>query len=264
MRSLSRLLPLMVLVCATIWAHAASAQITDVNSAINKAGRQRMLSQRMAKAFIQMALDVEHDKSKKILDGSIQLFEQQLGELRAFSPNPLVLETYIRLDQAWGDYKKLLQKKPSADEAQRVLEASETVLTLAHQGTVLLEKVSGKTQGRLVNVAGRQRMLSQRLAKFFQAMAYGVAPADAKTQMAQARDEFEKALTELSESPLNTPELKKQLDLGRQYWSFFADSLNVSGSKPPKSECSVVAVASERILEIMNDVTGLYEKLAAQ
>ena len=95
-------------------------------------------------------------------------------------------------------------------------------------------------------------------------MAYGVAPADAKTQMAQARDEFEKALTELSESPLNTPELKKQLDLGRQYWSFFADSLNVSGSKPPKSECSVVAVASERILEIMNDVTGLYEKLAAQ
>jgi len=31
----------------------ALAQISDLNSALNKAGRQRMLSQRMAKAYFQ-------------------------------------------------------------------------------------------------------------------------------------------------------------------------------------------------------------------
>ena len=42
------------------------------------------------------------------------------------------------------------------------------------QGTVQLEKYSGTTAGRLVNVAGRQRMLSQRMAKFHQAINWGV------------------------------------------------------------------------------------------
>ena len=52
-----------------IWTGAASAQIADINSAINKAGRQRMLSQRMAKAYFQVGQDIDADRSKKILDG---------------------------------------------------------------------------------------------------------------------------------------------------------------------------------------------------
>ena len=37
----------------------AMAQIADLNSAINKAGRQRMLSQRMAKAYFQIGQQVK-------------------------------------------------------------------------------------------------------------------------------------------------------------------------------------------------------------
>ena len=39
--------------------NVALAQISDLNSAINKAGRQRMLSQRMAKAYFQIGQQVE-------------------------------------------------------------------------------------------------------------------------------------------------------------------------------------------------------------
>jgi hypothetical protein len=35
---------------------AAQAQVTDLNDAINKAGRQRMLSQRMGKAWLALVL----------------------------------------------------------------------------------------------------------------------------------------------------------------------------------------------------------------
>ncbi|MCL4695793.1 MAG: type IV pili methyl-accepting chemotaxis transducer N-terminal domain-containing protein, partial [Burkholderiaceae bacterium] len=34
------------------WLAPASAQVRDINDAINKAGRQRMLSQRLAKAYV--------------------------------------------------------------------------------------------------------------------------------------------------------------------------------------------------------------------
>ena len=50
-------------------AGAAQAQISDINSAINKAGRERMLSQRMAKAWhFQLGLGVDVDRSKRVLD----------------------------------------------------------------------------------------------------------------------------------------------------------------------------------------------------
>ena len=45
--------------------NVALAQISDLNSAINKAGRQRMLSQRMAKAYFQIGQQIEVDRSKK-------------------------------------------------------------------------------------------------------------------------------------------------------------------------------------------------------
>ena len=55
-----------------VWAGAASAQIADINSAINKAGRQRMLSQRMAKAYFQLGQTVDVERSQRVLDSSIR------------------------------------------------------------------------------------------------------------------------------------------------------------------------------------------------
>ncbi|MGB8052876.1 MAG: type IV pili methyl-accepting chemotaxis transducer N-terminal domain-containing protein, partial [Azonexus sp.] len=119
----------------------ALAQITDLNSAINKAGRQRMLSQRMAKAYFQIGQQVEVDRSKKILDASVSLFDRQLVELKNFAPTPEIRENYLKLEKTWLAYKDLLVgATPSQDNGRKVLEISEQVLALAHQGTVQLEK----------------------------------------------------------------------------------------------------------------------------
>ena len=79
----------------------AAAQITDINAAVNKAGRERMLSQRMAKAYFQLGMQVDAERSRKILDNSIAVFDRQLVELKNYSPTAEIKDTYLKLEKAW-------------------------------------------------------------------------------------------------------------------------------------------------------------------
>ncbi len=250
-----------LLVCCALAATAAQAQITDINSAINKAGRERMLSQRMAKAYFQLGLGVDTDRSKKVLDASISLFDRQLVELKNFAPTPEIKDTYQKLETSWIAYKdSLVGAPPSVEGGKKVLALSEQVLALAQQGTVQLEKHSGTNAGRLVNVSGRQRMLSQRMAKFYQAIAWGAGDAASGAELEKARKEFTAALQELSSAPANNQPIKDGLELVKQQWFFFENALGQKGGDKKQLSTSV-ATTSERILEEMETVVGLYERL---
>jgi len=239
----------------------ALAQISDVNSAINKAGRQRMLSQRMAKAYFQIGQQVEVARSKKILDSSVSMFDRQLVELKNFAPTPEIKENYLKLEKSWLAYKDLLVgAEPSQENGRKVLEISEQVLALAHQGTLQFEKLSTGASGRLVNISGRQRMLSQRMAKFYQAIAWGVGNDKSPGELEKARKEFAAAHQELAAAPSNTQQIKESLDLVNQQWLCVENALNQKAGRG-KRPFAVVATHRERILEEMEIVVGLYEKL---
>lgn len=240
------------------------AQISDVNGAINKAGRQRMLSQRMAKAYFQIGQQVDSERSRKILDASVALFDRQLLELKNYAPTPAIKDTYLRLEQTWIAYKQaLMGAAPVQANGRRVLELSDQALALAQEGTQQLEKFSGTTAGHLVNLAGRQRMLSQRMAKLYQALAWNVADAASAASLDKARREFAEAQQELRGAPANTQQIVEALDLVKQQWFFFDNALS---QKPgvDKHPAAVVATTSERILEEMEGVVSLYEKLSVK
>ena len=52
----------------------AHAQVSDLGDAINKAGRQRMLSQRMGKAWLALVHGIETSNAQTVLDKSLALF----------------------------------------------------------------------------------------------------------------------------------------------------------------------------------------------
>mgnify|MGYP000185018563 CR=1 FL=1 len=242
-------------------ADGAMAQIGDLNSAINKAGRQRMLSQRIAKAYFQIGQKVDVERSKKIMDASLALFDRQLVELKGFAPTPEIRETYLKLEKSWLAYKDiLLGVAPSPENARKALAMSDEVLTLAQQGTEQLEKRSTTTSGRLLNLSGRQRMLSQRMAKYYQAIAWGLGDSGVNAALDKARREFSEALAELQASPVNTPQLKDALGLVRQQWFFFENALSQKSGADNRPQ-TAVATTSERILEEMESVVALYERL---
>jgi hypothetical protein len=243
---------------------AAIPQVVDLNDAINKAGRQRMLSQRLVKTYMALGQKVEATAAESALNTSMALFDRQLVELKSFAPAPDIKATYAELEAKWGEFKAaLVGAAPAKAAADRVLALSGQVLQLANQGTVQLEAVSGKPMGKLVNISGRQRMLSQRMAAFYLSASWGVQAPQSSTELGKARQEFLAAHEVLKAAPETTAPIKAQLALAETQFAFFEIALKTlqPGNPNPQNQANVFTT-SERILQVMDAVTGMYAKVA--
>lgn len=241
------------------------SQRLAINDAINKSGRQRMLSQQLAKCYLQIGQSIDAKRSKQILEAALALFEQQLVELKVFAPTQDIKAVLTNLEQAWVSYKEVLvDATPNQRDAKLVLTINEDILVMAQESTDQLEKYSRTVAGKVVNLAGRQRMLSQRMAKFYQALNWGVATPDTMLRLNAARKEFIDSLAVLAGFQHNTPDIRNELEVGKQQWTIFDKALNSNFSSMGKKSlvASNVATLSERLLEVMDRVTFLYTKLA--
>jgi hypothetical protein len=245
---------------APSYANAANTPQITLASAINKAGRQRMLTQRMVKLYCQIGQQIVEEKSKKQLAGSIDLFDAQLMELKQVAPNKEIQASVARMETLWGPFKEIVSGASTKEGGKKLIGMSEELLLVAHKTTVLLQDAAGTQTGRLVNIAGRQRMLSQRMAKFYMQKRRGFNASEVTDGLEQARDEFKSALQELLAAPQNTAAIRKELELAKMQWVFFENALAQDSGQDATSAVNV-ATSSERILEVMDRVTGMYEKI---
>lgn len=247
-----------ILLGATACVAGARAQggISRLGEAIDKAGAQRMLSQRMGKAWLGLLQPELAERARQVLQASELRFQRQLGELLAFAPTPEITGSYKALQHRFGDYRLLLQSPPSAGRVDELLQAAGEVLNLAQLATGQLQARSATAAAGLVNLAGRQRMLSQRLALFFLAHQHGARPQLVQAEAARARAEFEVALQALAEAPEATPAIQANLALARNQWVFLQAAL--SGESQGQQAASQVFLASENLLAVMEAVTGQF------
>ena len=107
-----------------------------------------------------------------------------------------------------------------------------------------------------MNLAGRQRMLTQRMAKNYNLQAPGLDSKAARDLLGADAQEFKRALDELGKAPISTPAIRTQLDLAQGQWVFFDAAVQ---RQTDKRGLEAVATTSERLLEVMNRLTDLYE-----
>ena len=106
-------------------------------------------------------------------------------------------------------------------------------------------------------------MLSQQMAKLYQAQAWGIADGAASQEIAAARKEFAQAHHALSAETTNTSAIRSALSLVEQQWVFFEKALDkpaLAGSK----ESLEIATTSERIYEQLDLIAGLYAQVGAK
>lgn len=237
----------------------ASANALSLPAAINRAGRLRMLSQRTAKAWLMQAEAVLPDKAKSILEQSVRSVDHLLAELKAWQPNEDVRLAWQQCEAEWSRYRSALLD--SRSDGKVIWSGSDNFLTAAQQLTLAYERSGSGQTGKMVNLAGRQRMLSQRMAKAFFCERMGINAPQAKTMLEGAIKEFAKALEEMRASPLNTVQIGTELALVEQQWFFFQNALTRQ-SADRKKALAEVASTSERILDEMDAIANLYEKLS--
>lgn len=234
------------------------AEITTLSSAINKAGRQRMLTQRMVKAYSMVGIGVQVTTANQQLDGAIKLFEEQLAELKAFAPSEKIKTSLGNVDALWKPFKEVLIKPNSRANAKVLLLTNDDLLRAAHKVVLQLQDESGTSFGRLVNISGRQRMLSQRMAKFYMLRAWGFNSDEILADAGKAKSEFKSALDELIAAPENTETLSKELREAEKQWKLLKHGLERNKKLIPL----IVAMTSEKVLVKMNEITGMYEALS--
>ncbi len=245
---------LVLLVCT--WAvQAAPWTAADL---VNISGRQRMLSQRIVKAYVQIGTKVVPDQSRQILAESLQQFSRQLEQLGAVVDKPEQRAVLTQIERIWPDVQGIASKAVAREYALVLYERANELQNLSDRLAGLLEADSSIAIGRLVNVAGRQRMLSQRLAKAYMLRSWNLDSPQISKELESSRLEFSAALQLLIQAPKNTPEIRRELDSVVAQWDWFKTALELEGAS---SYSLVVADSSESLLASLEKLVALYARL---
>ncbi len=239
------------------------ADINNLSQAINESGRLRMLSQRLAKAYLLTAMDIQPEKVALQLDNSQKKFDKNLAELKSFSESindSIALKLAIEIIEIqWKAYRSLLTQPVDSGLAQDVLALSDRTLAACEGLVVQLEKSAQRQSARWVNLSGRQRMLSQRIAKLYSAISLSGDTDLYDHGLQEAVNEFDSALQELINSPDNTHFVNHKLKKVSTQWKFSKQGFKLL--KRGESTPLVIFMTTETILKQMNDITALYEAI---
>jgi hypothetical protein len=199
---------------------------SELAEALERAGAQRMLSQRLVKlqALRQWPrlTPPERREAQALLDASSERVAANLARLGELLRNDLADElsavsaAWVQLDAALANRQPDLARSDRA--AQRLLESSETLVER------LSERAGQRPVGLLAQVT-RLRLLSQRLAK--QGLLSQLLPGHDTSGLAEGLDEFIKAYEQVRAAPLAGPALQPAFKDVDEAWLLLLRGLRV-------------------------------------
>lgn len=240
----------------------AAAPVMGMAAMVDSAARLRMLAQRSAKAYLMLGQDIATEQARVILQTSMEQFELHVMRLKTLSPTGKAI-ALARLEATWVPCKALLAVAPSRAGADALYDASETVQQAAHRLTLAVEQASDAPINHLISIAGRQRMLSQRMAKFYFFRTWGLYESPADMELHLSRAHFTAVLTQIERSSLATTIIKDSVARIRLEWEPYQELLFASHDPGKmRQDAARVAQGSERVLDVTEELLTRLVELA--
>lgn len=150
---------------------------------VNLSGKQRMLTQNMSKLTILISLNVKKEQNIETLKKLSSLYNSTLmafknGDSEMGIPkatNEKVVEQILEVEKAWvvfyGHVQKIIDGSDTGSSFDYIMKNNENLLKISNELVKRYEDSNTsdnyleKARLRVVNVAGRQRMLTQKMTK---------------------------------------------------------------------------------------------------
>jgi two-component system, response regulator PdtaR len=226
--------------------------------AINRAGQLRMLSQRLLVLQLLQAHTALADEQAGSLHAAAQRVQANLAFLHKNLSQPTYGDWLDGLDHSWATVQQALEQgdSPALDSA------AEALLQGAERLTASLERAAATKPLQVLNLAGRQRMLSQRYAKC--ALLAAAHPGLAESQgleMQSVRTAFEAALTYLNGIPLSTPDIARALAEAGVAWLHLVAATQALPGLPARQQgagLQAVGQHSDALLALFEQLSNHY------
>lgn len=268
-------------------AAAQDLSAEEAKRKINFASRQRMLSQQMSKAACFIAVGIEKDIQLVALASSHELFASTHVALRFGSAEmglskelvPSIQASLSHVDEAWMGFTPLIEGILAKGHS-----ATNNLEAIDDQGLHLLG-VSNKAVGNITRIyseklddlplilsttldlAGRQRMFTQKMSKEFCLVDAGINIDDNRASLKQTQELFNLTLTSLVDGfpgmVLAAPndEIRTQLAAVSTLWqpiNAIFDSIAAGGEITDQDRLTVARDVGA-VLKAMHEAVGMYE-----
>ena len=268
-------------------AFAQSDLAVEAKRKVNLAGRQRMLSQRMSKAACFMFTGVDTEGHQGMLNDAYNQFIAAHDTLRfgnadmglSAEAKPAVQRSFDVVDEAWAKYAPMIQTviTEGAGDAPQVAALSVSGLEVLGIMNLTVGDMAAAYGADLedlplilaitIDLAGRQRMFTQKMSKEFCLIDAEIDVAENSTKLAETLNVFNFTLTALIEGypgaiiPAPNTEVLAKLEEVQSLWAEPDAILSAvaGGAVITAEDRLVIAKDVELVLAAMNEAVGMYE-----
>jgi methyl-accepting chemotaxis protein len=240
---------------------------------LNLAGKQRMLTQKMTKEAIALSQGMGTSES---LEKTANLFDKTLNGLISGdsdlkltqTKDQNILSQLSRVKELWKDFHinlKSVAANPSTSSTalSYLNDKNLDLLKESHKVVTLLE--SNSIGSKTVNLAGKQRMLTQKMVKETLGLVQGSVDAHTLKSTASLFDKTLKGLiygdSDLGLSATTDSAILAQLTGVQRLWNSFSANINTVLKLAPETNNALAYINGNNVelLKEMNKAVGMYE-----